>query len=144
LWEGEPHHLHMGLSSAEYRRLRKEVTHVHHLSGELRGPMKRAEQRRHLDAAENVLELCREAPRLERLSHLSTLRVAGDRQGVLHEEELSVGQRFQNLADEAAFLVERLMQRAQSELPITVLRPAPVIGDSRTGELARKDLPLRL
>jgi nucleoside-diphosphate-sugar epimerase len=35
------------------------------------------------------------------------------------------------------YSAERLIRKAQSELPITVIRPAMLVGDSRTGHLAR-------
>lgn len=139
---GDVADMHLGLSGEEYRRLAAEVTHVFHLAAiSYLGVDRRSFERVNVDGVRNVLELARDAKKLVRLSHVSTVYVSGDRQGVIDEEELEEGQGFHNDYEESKFRGEVLMRKAMAELPITVFRPSTVIGDSRTGEIDRFDGP---
>jgi thioester reductase-like protein len=143
--EGDVQQMHLGLSGVEWKALAGEVTDVWHLAARTRLPTPRAEVRRtHVEGTRNVLELCRAAPRLRRLSHFSTAYVSGDRVGVILEDELSMGQRFHNPYEETKYQAELLVRRAQSQLPATILRPSIVVGDSRTGEIDRFEGPYAL
>jgi thioester reductase-like protein len=143
--EGDITHMHLGLSGAEWRELAGQVTDVWHLAAKTRLGTGTAEMRQvNVEGTRHVLELCRAARKLERLSHFSTAFVSGERVGVILEDELAVGQRFHNAYEETKFQAELLVRRAQSELPATVLRPSIVVGDSRTGEIDRFDGPYAL
>ncbi len=134
--------MHLGLSGEEYRKLADEVTHVFHLAAiSYLGVDRRTLERVNVDGTRNVLELARDARHLVRLSHMSTVHVAGDRQGVVDEDELEEGQRFHNAYEETKFRAEVLVRKAMAELPISVFRPSTVVGDSRTGEIDRFDGP---
>jgi len=143
--EGDVTHMHLGLSGAEWRELAGQLTDVWHLAAKTMLGTGVAEMRKvNVEGTRHVLELCRSARRLERLSHFSTAFVSGQRVGVILEDELAVGQRFHNAYEESKFQAELLVRRAQSELPATVLRPSIVVGDSRTGEIDRFDGPYAL
>jgi thioester reductase-like protein len=145
LVEGDVTHMHLGLSGAEWRALASDVTDVWHLAAKTRLGVGQGEMRRvNVEGTRNVLELCRAARRLSRLSHFSTAFVSGTRLGVILEDELAVGQAFHNGYEETKYQAELLVRRAQSELPATVLRPSIVVGDSRTGEIDRFDGPYAL
>jgi thioester reductase-like protein len=145
LLEGDVQQMHLGLSGAEWKALAREVTDVWHLAARTRLPTPRAEARRtHVEGTRNVLELCRAAPGLRRLSHFSTAYVSGNRVGVILEDELSMGQRFHNPYEETKYQAELLVRRAQSALPATIFRPSIVVGDSRTGEIDRFEGPYAL
>jgi nucleoside-diphosphate-sugar epimerase len=101
-------------------------------------------RRVNVEGTRNAIELAACARHLRRLTHFSTAFVSGDRVGVILEDELAMDQRFHNAYEETKFQAERLVRRAQSELPATVLRPSIVIGDSRTGEIDRFDGPYAL
>jgi thioester reductase-like protein len=88
-----------------------------------------------------VLGLSRRARRLARFHHFSSAYVSGDRTGVVLEDELDVGQRFDDAYARSKFEAERLVRAAQPELPVTIYRPSMVVGDSRTGEIDRFDGP---
>jgi len=134
--------MHLGLSGEEYRKLASEVTHIFHLAAiSYMGVDRRTLERVNVDGTRNVLELARDAKKLVRLCHVSTVHVAGDRQGVIDEDELEEGQRFHNPYEETKFRAEVLVRKAMAELPITVFRPSTVVGDSRTGEIDRFDGP---
>jgi nucleoside-diphosphate-sugar epimerase len=137
--------MHLGLSGPEYQRVTAATTHLFHLAAISYLGMPREMARRvNVDGTRNVLELARACPKLQRLVHYSTCYVSGDRVGVIAEDELDVGQSFRNAYEETKFEAEKLVQRAMASLPITIVRPATVVGDSRTGEIDRFDGPYYL
>jgi thioester reductase-like protein len=143
--EGDVARMHLGLSGAEYRRLSGEVTTIWHLAA-LYDLSADAEVIRavNLDGTRHVLELARRAPALRRVNHFSTAYVSGDREGVILEDELEMGQRFHNAYERSKYDAERLVRAAMPDLPATVYRPSIVVGDSRTGEVDRFDGPYYL
>jgi thioester reductase-like protein len=145
IMEGDVSRMHLGLSGAEYKRLTADVTAVWHLAALYDLAADRDAIRAvNLDGTRNVLELARFAHRLERLHHFSTAYVSGDREGVILEDELELGQGFRNAYERSKFEAERLVRRAMGEVPVTVYRPTIVVGDSRTGEIDRLDGPYYL
>ncbi len=87
----------------------------------------------------NVVALARQTAGLTRLLHVSAGAVAGDAEGRFGEDELQRGQRFYNAYAETKNLAEQAVREAMGDVPITVVRPAHVVGDSRTGEIDRID-----
>lgn len=137
--------MHLGLSGAEYERLVDGVTHVFHLAAiSFLGMPRQVARRVNVEGTRNVLELARECRRLERFVHFSTCYVSGDRVGVIAEDELERGQGFRNAYEETKYEAERLVQRAREQLPITIVRPSTVVGDSATGEIDRFEGPYYL
>jgi len=143
--EGDVLQMHLGLSGSEWKALAGEVTDVWHLAAISWLGAKRSDMRRvNVEGTRNVLELAQASRQLRRLNHFSTTFVAGDRIGVILEEELAMGQRFRNPYEETKYQAELLVRRAQSDLPATVYRPSIVVGDSRTGEIDRFEGPYAL
>ncbi len=135
----------LGLSPAYYDRLTSEVRRVFHLAAiyDLAVPIEIA-QRVNVDGTGNVLELCGDASSLERLVYVSTAYVAGLRTQIVYEHELGMGQGFKNHYESTKFQAEVWVERERGEIPTTILRPAIVVGDSRTGETAKFDGPYYL
>jgi nucleoside-diphosphate-sugar epimerase len=90
-----------------------------------------------------VLEFCRACARLERHLYVSTAYVAGTRSGLVLEEDLAAGQGFKNHYESTKFAAEVLVRSSMAfdGVPTTIVRPAIVVGDSRTGETAKFDGP---
>jgi thioester reductase-like protein len=132
----------LGIASSDWERLTAEVTHVFHLAAiyNLAVPLELA-QRVNVAGTGNVLELCLATRNLERLMYVSTAYVAGTRTGVVYEHELALGQGFKNHYESTKFQAELWVQQLLDRIPTTVLRPAIVVGDSRTGETAKFDGP---
>ena len=83
-----------------------------------------------------MLELSREIAergRLRRHLHVSTAYVAGRFGGRFLETDLDVGQRFRNTYEESKFEGERTLGEHAGELPLLIVRPSIIVGDSRTG-----------
>ncbi|MFT3699103.1 MAG: dephospho-CoA kinase [Kofleriaceae bacterium] len=135
----------LGLSSAEYRALSKELTWIHHLAGiYFMGIDDETARRVNVGGTRTVIELGRDAARLERIVHWSTANVSGDRRGTVYETELDRGQKFHNAYERTKYEAERLVANAMRQLPITVIRPSTIVGDSRTGEIDKLDGPYYL
>ncbi len=135
----------LGLSSAEYRALSRELTWIHHLAGSyFMGVDEDTARRVNVAGTRTVLDLARDAGRLERVVHWSTVMVAGDRRGTFTEDDLEAGQKFRNAYERTKYEAERLVRAAMRQLPITVIRPGIIVGDSRTGEIDKLDGPYYL
>jgi thioester reductase-like protein len=143
--EGDVCDMDLGLSGPEYRVLAGEVTTIHHMAGIYYMGVDRATARRvNVQGTRGILELAAEAVRLRRICHWSTASVSGKRKGVILEEELDEGQGFHNFYEETKFEAEKLAHAAQRSLPVTILRPGIIVGDSGTGEIDKLDGPYYL
>ncbi len=145
VWEGDVSAMHLGLSGGEWKSLLRDVTCIWHLAAASRLDSASDISRRvNIEGTRNVLELARAAPRPPRLHHFSSAFVAGDRRGVIMEDELMVGQRFRTPYEQSKARAEELVRRAMGDVPTTIYRPAIVVGDSRTGEIDRFEGPYYL
>ena len=137
--------MHLGLSGEEYQRICDEVTDIFHV-GELSDLSVPREMiwRANVEGTRNIIELARDCTRLHRLNHYSTCYVSGERIGVIAEDELDLGQSFRNAYEETKFHAEKLLQRVNGALPISIYRPSSVVGDSQTGEIDRFEGPYYL
>lgn len=135
----------LGLADADRRRVLAEATHVFHLAAiyDLAVPVELA-QAVNVEGTGNVLELCAACERLERLAYVSTAYVAGLRRGVVYEHELNLGQGFKNHYESTKFQAEVWAREWMDRVPTTILRPAIVVGDSRSGETEKFDGPYYL
>lgn len=137
---GDVAKMDLGLAGPEIEALTHDVTHVFHLAAvQYLGVTAEDAEAVNVGGTRNMLACAREMKKLERFVHFSTCFVSGDREGVITEDELDVGQRFRNHYEETKFRAEKLVRQATSDLPITVLRPSIVVGHSETGEIDRFD-----
>jgi len=89
-----------------------------------------------------VLDLASRAPRFERLHYISTCYVSGSHDGVFREDDLEVGQVFNNFYEETKQIAEiEVRKRMRAGLPATIYRPSVVVGDSATGATQKFDGP---
>nr|MBA3500871.1 dephospho-CoA kinase [Deltaproteobacteria bacterium] len=135
----------LGLSSVEYRALSRELSWIHHLAGIYwMGIDEKTARNVNVTGTRTVIDLARDSPRLERVVHWSTAMVSGDRRGTFYEEDLEAGQKFHNAYERTKFEAEKLVRAAMHKLPITILRPGIIVGDSKTGEIDKLDGPYYL
>ena len=135
----------LGLSSAEYRALSNQLTWIHHLAGiYFMGIDDDTARRVNVTGTRTVLELARDATRLERVVHWSTAMVSGDRRGTFYEEDLEAGQKFHNAYERTKYEAEKLVRAAMRQLPITIVRPGIIVGDTATGQIDKLDGPYYL
>lgn len=135
----------LGLSGAEFLDLAGRANVIHHCAAaSYPGVEREAAVRLNVDGVREVLELARESAQLTRLVAWSTALVSGDRRGWVREEELVAPPRFRNVVEETRFHGERIVRQELGKLPITILRPSNVVGDSKTGEIDRYEGPYLL
>jgi len=135
----------LGLSSLEYRGLARDLTWIHHLAGiYFMGVDDETMRRVNVAGTRTMLDLARDAGRLARVVHWSTATVSGNRNGTVYETDLDAGQKFHNGYERTKYEAERLVRGAMRSLPISVMRPATIVGDSQTGEIDRLDGPYYL
>ena len=124
----------LGLAPSTASELAEEVTTVVHCAASISFGLSLPESRRvNVEGTRHVVDLAERCPRLERLSYVSTAYVAGEPRRLFQEDELDVGQRFRNPYERSKFEAERMVRRRAAGLPLQILRPSIVVGDSRTG-----------
>ena len=93
-----------------------------------------------VEGTRNVLDFAERCRSLQRFHYVSTCYVSGRYEGVFREDDLDVGQRFNNFYEETKFLAE-VEVRNRTGLPATIYRPSVVVGDSATGATQKFDGP---
>ncbi|HZD70722.1 MAG TPA: AMP-binding protein [Actinomycetes bacterium] len=138
----------LGLDPRTDADLRERVTHIIHAAADLRVEASVEELRRtNVDGVDHLLEFARSVPGLRRLVHVSTAYVAGGRTGTVSEDDLTDAFGFQSPYEQTKYEGERLVRASSSELPVSIVRPAMIVGDSRTGDVKTFNTfytPLRL
>jgi len=127
----------LGLADNDLDALAERVSEIVHAAASVSFALELSAARKvNVGGTRRVLELaerCQRRGGLRRLSYVSTAYVAGDREGCFCEDELDVGQTFRNSYEQSKFEAELLVQEHRERLPITVLRPSIVVGESSTG-----------
>ena len=145
LMVGDVMDLDLGLSGAEIREILDNVELVYHMAGiYYLGVDARTTHHVNVEGTRTMLELAAGMRSLERFTFMSTAFVAGMRQGVIREEDLYRGQRFRNEYERSKLEAEKLCRRAMSTIPVSVVRPSIIVGDSTTGEIDKTDGPYYL
>lgn len=126
----------LGLGN-EYDKLAKEINEIYHSAANTRfdQPLEKARQVNYF-GSENVLrfaEKIEEIGNLIHYHHISTAYVAGNRTGLVKEDELECGQDFYNTYEQSKYESEVMLRKVMERLPITIYRPSIISGDSLTG-----------
>ena len=118
--------------------LKPDVSEVYHLAAiyDL-GVSRDLGMRVNVDGTRHVLDFAERSS--AHLHYVSTCYVSGRYEGVFHETDLDVGQRFNNFYEETKFLAEVEVRRRG--VPATIYRPSVVVGNSRTGATQKFDGP---
>jgi len=135
LWVGDPRSMDLGLSGEEFAVLAEGVEVIHHCASVTDPAGTKEEAAGNVRAAAEILEFAEAAPRLKRLVFWSSATVSGNREGFVKETELDDQMGFRNPIEESLYRVERILGESAEELPIVVMRPALMVGDSTTGEV---------
>ena len=86
-----------------------------------------------VEGTRHVLDFAAKARGLRSFSYVGTAYVAGQRTGLIREDELNVGQGFRNTYEQTKSEAETLVRSRFGSLPCVVLRPSIIVGDSQTG-----------
>ena len=120
-----------------------DISEIYHLAAiyDLSVP-RHLGMRINVEGTRNVLDFAEKSRRFKRLHYVSTCYVSGRHAGSFTENDLDVGQRFNNYYEETKHLAEvDVQQRMRGGLPATIYRPSVVVGDSRTGATQKFDGP---
>lgn len=130
----------LGLTPDALAQARAETQLVFHLAAiyDL-GVAAEPAQRVNVEGTRRVNEFALRATGLQHYHYVSTCYVAGQRTGLICEDELQHDAGFRNHYEETKYLAELEVERLKAELPVTIHRPAVVCGDSQTGETAKYD-----
>jgi long-chain acyl-CoA synthetase len=138
----------LGLDPHTDADLCDRVTHIVHAAADLRVEASVEDLRgTNVDGVAHVLEFARSVRGLSRLVHVSTAYVAGGRTGTVGEDDLTDAFGFESPYEQTKYEGELLVRAASSEIPVSIVRPAMIVGDSRTGDVKTFNTfytPLRL
>ena len=124
----------LGLSPHAAQVVAEQVTTVIHCAASVSFDLSLVESRRiNVDGTRHVAEVAERCAHLERLTYISTVYVAGEPRRLFSESQLDVGQDFRNAYERSKFEAERMLRERAAHLPLQILRPSIVVGDSRTG-----------
>lgn len=124
-----------GMDSERSARLAERIDHVIHCAASVRFDLALEVARRdNTEGTRNVLTFAERLPRLARFDYIGTAFVAGDRRGVIREDELDVGQHFSNSYEQTKMEAEKLVRTFAQRHPTAIYRPSIVVGSSKTGE----------
>lgn len=140
--EGDPAAIDLGLSGVELRQLARDVDRIHHVAhASYLGVERSTAETLNVVGAGEIIEVAKLLSQLKCLVFHSTAFVSGDRRGTVYEEEFADAASFRNVIEETRAKAERVVRRASKTLPIAILRPTMIVGDSGTGEVEQLDLP---
>ena len=127
----------LGLSDTAFNKLALEVTHIIHSAASIQFtlPLDCARQVNFVGTV-NVMRLARrvaEIGQLRNAAYISTAYVCGDRDGWIYEDESVAPQQFSNTYEQTKYEAEQYVRTLMPTLPITILRPSIVVGDSQSG-----------
>jgi thioester reductase-like protein len=121
----------------DYKKIAKEVNEIYHSAANTRfdQPLEKARQINYF-GTEHLLKFAEEIQHLgnlKRYHHVSTAYVAGNRAGIVKEDELECGQGFFNTYEQTKYESEVILRKAMARVPITIYRPSIISGDAKTG-----------
>jgi long-chain acyl-CoA synthetase len=134
VYSGDVGQAKCGLESATYERLSAETTRVIHSAATVRFDHTLEEARRiNVEGTRRMLDFAAGMRRLRSLAYVGTAYVAGERTGLVRENELEVGQSYRNTYEQTKAEAEALVRSRLGSLPGVILRPSIIVGDSRSG-----------
>jgi long-chain acyl-CoA synthetase len=134
VYSGDVSQPNCGLDTAAYQRLSDTTTRVIHSAATVRFDHSLDEARRiNVEGTRRMLDFAAGARQLRSLAYVGTAYVAGERTGLVREDELAVGQAYRNTYEQTKAEAEALVRSRLDSLPGVILRPSIIVGDSRTG-----------
>lgn len=124
----------LGLSAGDRRTLTERVGRIVHCAASVSFTLPLAESRQiNVEGTRRMLDLAEQCGELESMTHVSTAYVAGDHRGRFAETDLDVGQHHRNPYEQTKYEAELLVRERSGTVPVQVVRPSIVVGDSQTG-----------
>ncbi|MHA6251580.1 SDR family oxidoreductase [Oceanobacillus sp. CAU 1775] len=131
---------HLAIDPAVLPVLNETVTHVFHFAAVYDLAVKEEiAYQVNVIGTKNVNEWVRKLKNLERYIYFSTAYVSGKREGKIYETDLEANQSFKNHYEATKFEAEIYVEALKPTVPITIIRPGIVKGDSVTGHTIKFD-----
>jgi thioester reductase-like protein len=128
---------HCGLDGHDHAVATTGATRLIHAAASVRFDLPLSDARAvNVEGTRHILSLAesiRSSGTLRSLVYVGTAYVAGERRGLVREDELEAGQRFRNSYEKTKYEAEQLVRRFGEKAPVVILRPSVIVGDSRTG-----------
>ena len=138
--EGDVTLPNLGIADRDLETVQYETTDVFHLAAAYDlAVSKDAAFQVNLQGTKNVNDLVCSLKDLRRYNYVSTCYVAGKREGKILETDLEHKAGFRNFYEETKYLAEIEVEKLKASMPVTIFRPAVVVGDSETGETTKYD-----
>jgi len=127
----------LGIAPASVARLVEETSHIVHGAASVSFGMSLEKARAiNVRGTLEMLSLADASARmgsLQRFGYVSTAFVCGRHDGVFEEDWIETRQSFRNTYERTKFEAEQAVRWRMHDLPITVVRPSIVVGNSSTG-----------
>lgn len=119
---------HLGLSESDYKDLSNRVTHILHAAASIRFNNS-LEQARicNVTTIQQVLDFAKKCSNLTRFGFVSTALVAGNRSGLIKEDEFLHSAGFKNTYEQSKYEAESLVRSHLREMPIVIFRPPLIV-----------------
>jgi nucleoside-diphosphate-sugar epimerase len=136
--EGDIQSASLGLDAGRRDELLRRVTSIVHAAALTRfdAPLDTA-RAVNVEGTRRVLEFAERCTRLERVTVLSTIYVAGKRTGIIRETELDHDRGFVNAYEQSKYEAEQLARAAMARLPVMVVRLSTVVGAHGSGAVGK-------
>ena len=144
--KGDVSSMDFGMAGKRFVELAEQIDVIHHcVCANYGGVGREAERRVYVNSTGEVLELALAGKgRLKRLVHWGSALLSQPNNGWVSETEWNKPPVFRSRSDEMRFRAEVLIRDAMNRVPITVLRPTIIVGDSKTSEIDRMEGPYAL
>ena len=140
LVEGDITQKNLGINETDSEVVFREATDVYHLAAIYDLAVEKdLAYLVNVEGTKKVNEFIKNVSNLRRYNYVSTCYVSGRRTGVIYETELEHDAGFRNFYEETKYFAEVEVEKLKTKFPVTIYRPAVVVGDSKTGETAKYD-----
>jgi len=127
----------LGLGERAYDALAGEITHIIHSAAATKFRMPESEARAtNYDGTRHLAEFGLRSVQLgglSRFAYIGTAYACGNRGGRIPEAPFEAEPQFSNIYEQTKWEAERYLYRFRHDLPLDILRPSIIVGDSRTG-----------
>lgn len=93
---------------------------------------------------QNTLGLVKKMKKLKAFYYISTIAVGDDQAFFLKEDRFPERNKFNDYYSETKYEAEKIVRETPLLVPVRIIRPGIIVGDSITGEMNKKDGPYYL
>jgi len=136
IFKGDLEQERLGLPDGVLRKITQETDYIYHLAASYDSSLSKERIFEiNLEGTKRLALLAKKIKNLKAFVYVSTAYVAGEREGKILETYQVKPPSFRNPYEEAKFMSESFLRKVN--LPLVIIRPALVVGDSKTGEVDR-------